>query len=147
MKSFQNMDERDVKKLLSFQSGCVERKRLLSIIRNERNLDYGIRGKIIPKKRKIGDVINESKYVICVYCKGFYKRLSLSRHMKKYFAKKHDNPIHGKPLVESLIISPYHSKYGEILNNLNVKKEIFSNMQADEITAVATKDSLIIYYG
>lgn len=136
-----------MKELSKFQSGSVERKRLLSLIRNDGNLDNAIRGKIIPKKRKIGDVINDKNYAICVHCKGFYKRLSLSRHMKKCFAKKDDNPTHGKPLVESLIFSACHSKYGQILNNLNVKKEIFSKMQADEVTAVATKDSLIIYYG
>lgn len=140
-------EERDVKELLSYQSGSIVRKRLLSIIRNDGNLDNAIRGKIIPKKRKIGEVVDEGNYSICVHCKGYYKRLSLSRHMKKCFAKKDDNPLQAKPLVQSLIFSSCHSKYGEILNNLNVKKEIFSKMQADEVTLVATRDSLIIYYG
>lgn len=66
--------------------------------------------------------------------------------MKKCFAKKDDNSLQAKPLVESLIFSSRHSKYGKNLNNLNVKKEIFSKMQADEVTLVATRDSLIIYY-
>lgn len=141
------MEERQVKELMHFQPGSVEKKRLLSLIRNDGNLDNAIRGKVIPKKRQIGEVIHENNYAICVHCKGFYKRLSLSRHVKKCFAKKGGEPIDGKPLGQSLIFSACQSKYGEILNKLNVKKEIFSKMQADEVTAVATKDSLIIYYG
>lgn len=42
-----------------------------------------------------------------------------------------------RPLAESLIFSACQKKYGEILNKLAVKKEIFSRMLADEITAEA----------
>lgn len=122
------MEERQVKELLSFQTGSVERKQLLSIIRNDGNLENALRGKIIPKKRQTGDVINENNYAICVHCKAFYKRLSLSRHTNKCVAKKDDESIHGKPLVESLIFSACHSKYGDVLNKLNVRKEVFDNI-------------------
>lgn len=89
------------------------------LIRNEGNLDDAIRGKIVPKKRIPNKDINEADYVICIYCKGFYKRLSLSRHMKTCFAKNHDcNDIrHVRPLAESLTFTACQKKYGDILSN------------------------------
>lgn len=84
-----------------------------------------------------------------MYCKAYYKRLSLSRHVKKCFARKIDEneAKTERPLIQSLVYSSCHKKYGEMLNKMSVKKEIFSKMQADFITAIALEDFLIIHYG
>lgn len=68
-----------MKELLRLKSGSKEKKQILSLIRNEGNLDDAVRGKIIPKKRKFGDLqVSEKDYTIYKYCKGFYRKLNLS---------------------------------------------------------------------
>nr|CAI5858945.1 unnamed protein product [Callosobruchus analis] len=81
-------NEREVREIFSCKSGSIERKRLLAILRNEGQLQSGVHGEIIPKKcLRSDDEICPDEYAICVYCKGFYKRLHLSRHMKTCFAR------------------------------------------------------------
>lgn len=82
-----------------------------------------------------------------VHCKGFFKRLSLSRHMKKCFAIKKDENNQQRPLSQSLVYAACHKKYGEILNKLAVKEKIFSKMLPDAIASAAMNDILIIYWG
>ena len=145
----QHGNERQVKELLALKPGSKEKKHYLMLLRNVENLDDAIRGKIVPKKREFTKDATEKNYVICIHCKGFYKRLSLSRHVKKCFAKKQDSHdiSHKRPLAESLAFAACQKKYGEILSKLNVKNEIFSKMQGDDITKAAIEDILIVYFG
>lgn len=53
-------------------------------------MEDAIRENIIPKNRIFGEKIIVNNSAICAHCKGFYRRLSLSRHEKKCFAK---NPL------------------------------------------------------
>lgn len=136
-----------MKELLRQESGSKEKKQLLLLIRNEGNLDDALRGNIIPKKQKFNEKVNEKDYAICKYCKGFYKNLCLSRHVKKCFGKPTDCQTKDRPLSESLVYSTCQKRYGEILNKLRVQKEIFSKMHADEVTSEALNDILIVLYG
>lgn len=140
-------EEREVRELLVLKPGSNEKKERLSLLRNDGNMDDGLRGKIIPKKRNLLEDPNDGNYVICKHCKGFYKRLTLSRHVKKCFAKPTDSRSTGHPLAESLVFSACQKKYGNILSKLSVQKEIFSRMQADGITAEAMQDILLVHYG
>lgn len=120
---------------------------MIQLLRNEGNLESSLQGKINPKKRKINVEACEDDYAICVHCKGFFKRLSLSRHMKKCFAIKKDENNQQRPLSQSLVYAACHKKYGEILNILAVKEKIFSKMLPDAIASAAMNDILIIYWG
>lgn len=73
----------------------------------------------------------------------------MSRHVKKCFAKgtEKNETNTGRPLIQSLVYTVCHRKYGEILNKLRVKDEIFSKIRADEITSTAMGDPLIALYG
>ncbi|CAG9825783.1 unnamed protein product [Phaedon cochleariae] len=124
-----------------------EKKQMLSLMRHQGCLDDGLRDKIVPKKYKPGEEVNEQNFAICKYCKGFFKRLYLSRHVKKCFAKPSGSEDVKHPLTESYIYHACQKKYGEILSKLQVKKEVFERMHADEITRTASNDILIIYYG
>lgn len=141
--------ENEVKEIFSFEAKSGERKRLLQLLRNAGNLDPAIRGHIIPKKRQIFHEAKETDYAICVYCKGYYKRLCLSRHMKKCFAKDSTSESNNakRPLAESLVYSASLKKYGDVLNKLSVKKEIFNKMLADNVTSTAINDILLILFG
>lgn len=136
-----------MQELLRLKSGSKEKKQIISLIRNEGNLDDAVRGKIIPKKRKFGVLASEKDYTICKYCKGFYRKLNLSRHVKRCFGKPSNCQTQNRPLSESLVYTACQKKYGEIINSLNVKKEVFCKMKADEITSEAISDILIVYYG
>ncbi|CAH0556796.1 unnamed protein product, partial [Brassicogethes aeneus] len=140
-------DELEVKELMNKKPNSKEKKDMLLLLRHQGCLDDGLRGKIIPKKYKPGEEVNESDFALCKYCKGFFKRLFLSRHVKKCFAKPSGSSDGTKPLTESYIYMACQKKYGEVLNKLQVKKEVFERMQADEITQTASNDILIIYYG
>lgn len=112
-------------------------------------MDDALRGKIIPKKRKIGEEINEKNFAICSHCKGFFRRLCLSRHVKKCFAKNPGQTTEdeSRPLTNSLIFAACSKKFGEFLSASSVKKEIFAKMQPDEITNEALQDLLVVNYG
>ncbi|KAJ8970651.1 hypothetical protein NQ314_001089 [Rhamnusium bicolor] len=117
-------DENEVKEVLSADAGGTEKRRLLSLIRNEGNLDCAIRGHIIPKRRMLSkDIENKAEYAICVHCKAYYKRLCLSRHVKNCFAKTPGaDGRPSRPLSESLIYSACQKKFGDLLNKLSAKK-------------------------
>lgn len=139
-------DERAVKLIFSSKPQSSERRKLLCVLRNEGNLEPALHGHIKPKKLIKGKEAHESEYTICIHCKGYYKRLSLSRHVKKCFAKK--NVVEcGRPLINSLLYSTCQKKYGELLNKMEVKAHVFSKMQADDITETAMGDLLIVFYG
>lgn len=139
-------DEVEVKKVLTKKPNSKERNQLLSLIRNEGSLDDGLRGKIIPKKCKAGKEVHQQDYALCKYCKGFYKRRYLSRHIKNCFAKPSGSKDGNRPLSESFIYEASQRKYGALLNSLQAKKQIFERMQADEVTRTASSDILIVYY-
>lgn len=143
-----HIDENEVKLMFAANTSVVTRRSMLMIIRNEGNLDSALRGHIIPKKRPLHFDVDNADFAICIHCKGYYKRLSLSRHMKKCFAKVTPvNETTSRPLINSLIYSACKKKFGDVLNKLTVKKEIFSRMQADIVTSVALEDPLILFFG
>lgn len=144
------MKEREVREIFSLNAQSKERKNLLSIIRNEGNLSNAVNGEIIPKKilNKSESVLN-TDYSICMHCKGYYKRNNLSRHVKKCFANTTSEASNNRDrtLSKSLVFSACQKKYGEILNKLMVKNQIFSRMQSDIVTETAVEDLLIIFFG
>nr|CAI5864195.1 unnamed protein product [Callosobruchus analis] len=140
-------DELEVKELMDKEPNSKEKKQLLLLIRNQGCLEDGLRGEIIPKKYKPGEEISERDFALCKSCKGFFKRLYLSRHVKNCFAKPCESEDVSHPLTQSYIYTACQRKYGEVLSKLQVKKDIFERMQADEVTKIAANDILIIYYG
>lgn len=144
-------DEREVIEIFATNVKSTERKKLLSLLRNEGNLDSAIRGQIKPKKWLKGAEISEHDYAICIHCKAYYKRLSLSRHIKKCFAKKVNESVSKAnvqgSLIQSVVYSACNRKYGDLLNKMAVKNEIFSKMRPDSITSTAISDIIIIHYG
>lgn len=114
-------------------------------------MDSAIRGQIKPKKWQKGVEVSETDYAICMHCKAYYKRLSLSRHIKNCFAMKvNENAANTnleRPLIQSMVYSACHRKYGDLLNKMAVKREIFSKMRPDTITSTAISDIIIVQYG
>lgn len=99
-----HISEPQVKEIFMLKPQGSKRKKMLALIRNEGNMDSAIRGQIKPKKWKKGEEVNESDYAICKFCKGYFKKFSLCRHIKNCFAKPATNECsNNKPLIESLV--------------------------------------------
>lgn len=84
-----------------------------------------------------------------MHCKGYYKRNSLSRHVKRCSANSNSTNVTSRDriLSKSLVYSACQNKNGNMLNKLMVKEKIFSRMKADMITEAVTEDLLLIMYG
>lgn len=106
-----------------------------------------MRGHVIPKKQLKTHEADKNNYVLCIYCKAYYKRLSLSRHMNTCFAKTLSDVKHQRPLSDSLVYSATLRDYGQLLNSLDVKEKIFSKMWPDILTSTAASDVLIFLWG
>lgn len=89
----------------------------------------------------------KTKFQFVNIAKVYYKRLYLCRHSKKCFARPTESQDTGRPLAESMTYVACQKKYGDILNRLRIKIDIFNKMQPDYVTKVATEDVLFIYYG
>jgi hypothetical protein len=132
-----------VKELLSYPIGSEKKKNLISLIRNDGNLENGLNGNVIPKRRQ-GNW-EEKKFYICQFCKGWYQQLNLSRHQRKCIFKP--NGCTETRLIDSMIYTTCHQKYGEIIGKLTANNELFRNMRADEVAEEAMNDLLIVSWG
>lgn len=142
--------EREVCEIFSLPPQSKDRKNLLAILRNEGNLENALNGEIIPKKLlSKAHQVSKNDYRICMHCKGYYKKNSLSRHVGKCFANSNSATVSSRDriLSKSLVYSACQKKYGDILNKLMVKEKIFSRMKPDVITEAVTEDLLLILYG
>ena len=121
-----------------FEKSSEERKRLLTLIRHQGNLEPALNGAVKPKRQM--PKIDPKDYVVYKHCNGFYKRTSISRHLKKCFAK----PLGVSTTVpETIIYSASLQKYGDYISKMAVKDVIFVKMRADERSQVAISDLLI----
>lgn len=81
-------DEREIRTIFavsnkSKQIICQE----ITLLRNQGNLEGALTDHIVPKKRKTNEELPITELEIWKCCNGFYRKRSLSRHVKKCFAK------------------------------------------------------------
>ncbi|KAK4887346.1 hypothetical protein RN001_003617 [Aquatica leii] len=82
-------DDESVKKIIETRKGSLERKSMIDLLRKQGNFMLYGENVIRPVQRPTStqqshknSKLSES-YILCKYCKGFYKRKSLARHAKK----------------------------------------------------------------
>jgi len=113
---------------------CKERKQLIALIRHQGNLEPALNGASKPK-RVMPNAKSEGKH-----CNGFFKRKSISRHLKKCYAKPEGVST---TVAETIIYSASMQKHGDYISKMAVKDIIFVKMRADERSQVAISDLLI----
>ena len=126
------------------------RKNLITILRNDGNLESASRGQIIPKRLPKGDIeVTADSHFICVSCKSYFKKGYLYRHRKKCFAnnENHDNVQRKQHIIESLIYVACEKKYGSILAKMQLKDKVLRSMRGDNVAQVILDDLLIIRWG
>ncbi|KAK9686933.1 hypothetical protein QE152_g36826 [Popillia japonica] len=157
-----HQQEIEVQQILAYNVRDKRRKALFNKLRNQGNFLKSTVGdnNIVPvrqptKANLATDVANVSTYLPCKYCKGFYKRKYLYRHVKKcphndnkskkinaqsegqsLFSTYKDNDLLRKEIFPIMRFSTYKD------NDL-LRKEIFPIMRADEISYTAKTDPLI----
>lgn len=138
-----HQQEIEVQQILAYNVRDKRRKALFNKLRNQGNFLKSTVGdnNIVPvrqptKANLATDVANVSTYLPCKYCKGFYKRKYLYRHVKK--CPHNDNK--SKKINAQ---SEGQSLFSTYKDNDLLRKEIFPIMRADEISYTAKTDPLI----
>jgi hypothetical protein len=139
--------KKEVVALSKLNKNDPERKKLLTLIRNNGNLEAGIRGHIIPKRRIRGQEADEDTYIICSHCKSYIKKIYLCRHEKRCFANTKTDCGRSHAVIDSFIYSACQKKYGKILDSMNLKKEVLSKMRGDNVAKEIMNDILIVSWG
>ncbi|CAG9763774.1 unnamed protein product [Ceutorhynchus assimilis] len=135
-----HQNETKVQEILALKKGDKRRKNLFNKLRNEGNFMKSTCGEnIVPIRKPVGNIAQptQSTYLPCKYCKGFYKKEALYRHVKK--CVHNDGPETGRTLAQSegqSLLSTY--KFSDTL-----RKEVFPKMRADNVSFVAKTDPLI----
>ncbi|XP_068901358.1 uncharacterized protein [Tenebrio molitor] len=140
-------EKKEVVALSKLKKNDPERKKLLTLIRNNGNLEAGIRGHIIPKRRIRGQEADEDTYIICSHCKSYIKKIYLCRHEKRCFANTKTDCGRSHAVIDSFIYSACQKKYGKILDSMNLKKEVLSKMRGDNVAKEIMNDILIVSWG
>lgn len=130
-----------VQEILSLPVRNKKRKHLFSKLRNEGNFLKSISQEEVVPVRKLpsgtSDIATKMSYLPCKYCKGFYKRRALYRHMSKCVHNSENKS--GRNLAQAegqSLLSSYRC------NDL-LRKEIFPRMRADNVSFTAKTDPLI----
>lgn len=128
-----HQSELEVQKILALPSRSKERKSLLCALRKKGN--YLTSNEVGKPVRKGAD---DTNYLPCRYCLGFYSARNLWRHRKNCDA----NPTKGTSGRNSQT-----DAHNFLLRNLRVdpqlRTEVFPRMRADQVPLVAKKDPLI----
>ncbi|KAK4886952.1 hypothetical protein RN001_003223 [Aquatica leii] len=89
------------------------------------------------------------EHFVCTHCLGYYSKKLLSKHVK-ICKNKPDNIKNSRQnclTTSQTFMASIISKNHEFLKNSRIKKEVFSIMRPDNISAVAKSDPLICLYG
>lgn len=131
--------EIEVQQILALKVGDKRRKIMFNKLRNEGNfLKSTTEENVIPIRKATSDEPpNLSTYLPCKFCKGFYKKTSLFRHIKVCpqntdgRSKRTNAQADGQSLLATCS------------QNDSLRAEIFPTLRADQISLAAKTDKLI----
>lgn len=138
--------EDQVVTLLGLKKGSEERKALLTLIRNNGNMESHV---LIPKKlEKAGYEVSTETHVMCSACHSYLKRRYLFRHRKNCFAAKgNELPPGRSAITDSMIYAACKKKYGKYISEMNLKTRVLGKMRPNKETEVVLGDILIMSWG
>lgn len=143
-----------VQKILSLSKGSMERKQMWDCLRKEGNFClFKEEKKIIavrrPSKKEIKKAMTFDDFAVCESCRGVYKKKTLYRHANTCPGRVTEDQKKGRryALTQSQTFLAAARCQNDFLLNSRLKKEVFSIMRADDISAVAKNDLLICLYG
>lgn len=124
---FRNHEENEsVCKIKSLPKGSYERKKLIDYLRKQGNISIYSEKIIRPVERPSkykSKTISYLDFLPCKYCKGLYKKKSLSRHAKKCFFNKEVLNSNIRYASEGQTILSFTESRKAFLNRLRLKKK------------------------
>lgn len=143
-----------VQKILSLPKGSIQRKQLWDCLRKEENFClFKEEKKIIAVRRPSMKDIKSAKsfddFAVCESCRGVYKKTTLYRRAKTCPGRVNGDKKKGRRyvLTQSQTFLAAARCQNDFLSNSRLKKEIFSIMRPDDISAAAKNDLLICLFG
>ncbi|KAK9754233.1 hypothetical protein QE152_g1632 [Popillia japonica] len=133
--------EIEVQQIMALRTGDKRRKTLFTKLRNKGNfLKSTVDENIVPVRKPANgsqEKPNTSSYLPCKYCRGFYKRKYLFRHIKNCPHNTDDKKLRTNAQSDGQsLLTAY--KRNDILTN-----EVFPVMKPDSISLTAKADPLI----
>lgn len=136
-----HQSEHEVQEILVFNVGHKKRKDLFTKLRNKGNfLKSTVSENVIPVRKSVDENSEQptvETFLPCKYCRGFYKKKFLYRHVKKCPHSTDDKTMRINAQSEG------QSLFSAYKNNDVLRKEIFPFMRADSISFTAKTDPLI----
>nr|CAI5857686.1 unnamed protein product [Callosobruchus analis] len=139
-------NEAAVQQFLDMKVGSIERKNFLSLLRKKGNFLSPANKEIKMVKRPPNKNVNPESIAVCVYCKGYYMKRYLARHVKTCISR----PSTSKTLInrpsESQTYLAFRCLDSDFLNKLQMKEGIL-NMRSDAISLVVKSEPIILSFG
>ncbi|GLV33464.1 hypothetical protein CBL_20201, partial [Carabus blaptoides fortunei] len=126
-------DEIEVEKFMVLKRNSKNRKKIIDRLRREGDF---CTTNIVPVMNKTG--ISPNNYICCKYCRGYYIKASLRRHVKKcYFNPDPSKRTNAQQDGHTLMAAPFGP------NDILKISGLLNMMKADETSLVAKKDNII----
>lgn len=126
-------DELQVQEILCLNKNSIKRKKLIDKLRREGDFTSA---KIIPVLNPPDR--NAIDHIVCKFCRGYYSRKCLRRHVKKcYFNPDPSKPCKSQVDGQNLMVGSFGPN-----DPLRVSG-LLNKLRADEISLVAKKDKII----
>ncbi|XP_045468274.1 uncharacterized protein LOC123676438 isoform X3 [Harmonia axyridis] len=139
-------EEECVKKILNFPKNHSSRKKLINSLRKDGNFSLYIENTIRPVQRPSTLTSGNLNYYPCKYCKGFYKKKSLGKHIKICEMRNENVSQRNRYSSEGLMMLAFEESKKTYLDKLRLKKEVFSTMHADRIALEGMRDPIACQY-
>ncbi|CAH0560639.1 unnamed protein product [Brassicogethes aeneus] len=132
-------DELEVQRFLSLTKNDPERKCLIDKIRKEGDFSTGEK---IPVLKVCSDTPTETNLLPCIFCKGYYAKKTLRRHVKRCKFNKIQSPTrHSQSQAQNMMVNHFGP------NDPLRTSGVLNSLAADEISLAAKKDKIICEVG
>ncbi|CAH1114940.1 unnamed protein product [Psylliodes chrysocephalus] len=140
--------EESVAKIEEISKGNPRRKQMIELLRKQGNFSLYSENIIRPVQRLSSTNFKDDlTFLPCTYCKGLYRKTSLSRHAKIcVFNNKNKSTVRRYPSEAQTLLAFTESRK-PFLDQLRLKNEVFQTMHADRISLISKGDPIICQYG
>lgn len=134
-----------VQQFMNMRVGSIERKNFIDMLRKKGNFLSPAQKEIKLVKRPTSNVSPEN-ILACVYCKGYYMKRYLKRHMLKCRQRPQDKSVDKLSTTNAQTYLAFRCVDDKFIKSLRLKEGIL-NMRCDSISLIAKSDPLILSFG
>lgn len=136
--------ETAIQQLLNMKSGSIERKNFINMLRKKGNFLSPAQKEIKMVKRP-SKKISAENVVACVYCKGYYMKRYLNRHLQTCGQRPSTSvPMRGPSEAQTYLA--FRCINDDFANKLKLHQGIL-NMRSDAISLIVKSEPLILSFG